>query len=122
MKYFKHKIKHIFSDITYIHKDLEPVKKDMRKVRMDEHLYDIPEGISSIRPLAMLAVGEEARIIGVKGSANRARRLLGMGFTRGTRVRILSSNFSGPVLVDIKGSRIALGRGLAMNIMVDDAR
>jgi len=47
------------------------------------------------------------------------RRLTEMGFTNGTRVKVLHSTPPGPILVMIRGSRIALGRGLAMKIFVN---
>ncbi|MHB9301533.1 FeoA family protein [Thermofilum pendens] len=46
------------------------------------------------------------------------RRLAELGFTKGARVRVLHSSPPGPVLVMVKGSRIALGRGVAMRVMI----
>lgn len=46
------------------------------------------------------------------------RRLAEMGFTRGARVRVLHSGPPGPVLVMVRGSRVALGRGVAMKVLV----
>jgi len=46
------------------------------------------------------------------------RRLAEMGFTKGERVRVLHSSPPGPILVMVKGARVALGRGVAMKIMV----
>jgi len=47
------------------------------------------------------------------------RRLSELGFTPGAKVKILFSNSPGPVVIDVRGSRIALGRGLLMRIIVD---
>ena len=70
-------------------------------------------------PLAMLPENEEARVIEVRGGRGLVRRLSELGFTPGARVKVLFSNSPGPVLIDVRGSRIALGRGLLMRIMVD---
>jgi ferrous iron transport protein A len=49
------------------------------------------------------------------------RRLAELGFTAGARVKVLHSTGPGPVLVLVRGSRVALGRGLAMRILVEPA-
>ena len=70
-------------------------------------------------PLAMLPEDEEAKIVEVRGGRGLVRRLSELGFTPGAKVKILFSNSPGPVLIDVRGSRIALGRGLLMRIIVD---
>jgi len=69
-------------------------------------------------PLAMLSENEEATIVEIRGGRGFVRRLSELGFTPGTRVKILVSHSPGPTLVEIKGSRIALGKGLVMKIIV----
>lgn len=54
----------------------------------------------------------------VNGGMGLIRRLAELGFTKGARVRVLHSSSPGPVLVMVKGSRIALGRGVAMRVMI----
>jgi ferrous iron transport protein A len=46
-------------------------------------------------------------------------RLLALGFTKGTRVVVLQNSGFGPVIVEVRDSRIALGRGEASRIMVE---
>jgi len=70
-------------------------------------------------PLAMLPENEEAKVVEVRGGRGLVRRLSELGFTPGTRVKVLFSNSPGPVLIGVRGSRIALGRGLLMRIIVD---
>jgi len=70
-------------------------------------------------PLAMLSANEEAVIITLAGGKGLVRRLSEMGFTHGTKVKVLYSGNPGPVLVSIRGSRVALGRGVAMKIIVN---
>ena len=69
-------------------------------------------------PLAMLPEGGEAVITSVVAGRGLARRLYEMGFVRGERVKVLRAG-PGPVLVLVKGSRVALGWGVAMKIFVD---
>jgi len=70
-------------------------------------------------PLAMLPENEEAKVVEVRGGRGLVRRLSELGFTPGAKVKILFSNSPGPVVIDVRGSRIALGRGLLMRIIVD---
>ena len=70
-------------------------------------------------PLAMLSENEEAKVVEVRGGRGLVRRLSELGFTPGAKVKILFSNSPGPVVIDVRGSRIALGRGLLMRIIVD---
>jgi len=70
-------------------------------------------------PLAILPENEEAKVVEVRGGRGLVRRLSELGFTPGAKVKILFSNSPGPVLIDVRGSRIALGRGLLMRIIVD---
>jgi len=70
-------------------------------------------------PLAFLSENEQATVVEVVGGRGLVRRLYELGFTPGTKVRVISSSSPGPVLVDVKGARIALGRGVTMKIIVN---
>jgi ferrous iron transport protein A len=70
-------------------------------------------------PLALLQENCEAIIVEVRGGMGLTRRLAEMGFTRGARVRVLHSAPPGPMLVLVRGVMIALGRGVAMKILVN---
>lgn len=70
-------------------------------------------------PLAMLQENCEAIVVEINGGMGLTRRLAEMGFTNETRVKVLHSSPPGPMLVMVRGSRIALGRGLAMKIFVN---
>jgi len=69
-------------------------------------------------PLAMLPENKEAVVVEVNGGMGLTRRLSEMGFTYGAKVKVLHSTPPGPILVIVRGSRIALGRGAAMKIIV----
>ena len=73
-----------------------------------------------IVPLATLPEGKEAVVIGIIAGRGLARRLAELGFMRGEKVKILRSG-PGPVLVLVKGSKIALGWGVARKILVRDS-
>ena len=69
-------------------------------------------------PLAMASPGEVVRVAGIRAGWGLTRRLADMGLLPGTEVRVISSQRPGPVLVEVKGSRLALGHGMAQRIMV----
>ena len=70
-------------------------------------------------PLAFLPENKQATVVEVVGGRGLVRRLYELGFTPKTKVRVVSSSSPGPVLVDIRGARVALGRGVTMKIIVN---
>lgn len=55
-----------------------------------------------------------------KGSSNQQEKLLAnMGFVVGARVSVVAEN-NGNLIVNIKDSRVALGKELALRIMVEE--
>ena len=71
-------------------------------------------------PLIMLPEGAQATVIEVHGGRGLCRRLAEMGFNVGDRVRMIKNHRPGPVIVEVKDSRVALGRGVAMKIIVEE--
>jgi DtxR family Mn-dependent transcriptional regulator len=75
-------------------------------------------------PLTALRMGEYGTVISIRGGHGRVwgfgRRLMDMGLTPGTRVTVVkSAPFHGPLEVLVRGSRLALGRGMARRIFVE---
>jgi len=69
-------------------------------------------------PLTMLSEGKDCRIREIRASRDLKRRLTEMGFTPSSSVRLIGCE-RGNLLVNVNGTRYALGRGMAMNIMVE---
>lgn len=70
-------------------------------------------------PLAMVMKGETRTIVDFKGQEEMKRRLQDLGFIKGEKVRVAGENAGGMILV-VKDVKIALNRGLANRIMVED--
>ncbi|HJX70181.1 MAG TPA: FeoA family protein [Dehalococcoidia bacterium] len=68
--------------------------------------------------LAMASPGEVVQVIGIRAGWGLTRRLADMGLTPGVRIRVISSQMPGPVVIDLRGSSLALGHGMAQKIMV----
>jgi ferrous iron transport protein A len=73
----------------------------------------------SVIPLAFLPEGAQGIVQGIRGGMNARRRLYELGLTEGAFIRVIRSMGRGPIVVEVRGSRIALGRGLSMKIMVE---
>jgi len=71
-------------------------------------------------PLIMLPEGARATVVEVHGGRGLCRRLAEMGFNVGDKVRMIKNHRPGPVMVEVKDSRIALGRGVTMRIIVEE--
>jgi DtxR family Mn-dependent transcriptional regulator len=79
-------------------------------------------------PLTALRDGETGTVTSIKSGRGRGRgrgwgfekRLMDMGLTPGTRVTVVkSAPFHGPLEILVRGSRLALGRGMAERIFVE---
>lgn len=77
-------------------------------------------GLKLLTQLSNLKPGEEGVIAFIRAGSRACQRLLDMGLTKGTRVRVLNSApFHGPIEVEVRGSALALGRGLAGHVFVE---
>jgi ferrous iron transport protein A len=68
--------------------------------------------------LTRIAAGEKATIVAVRAGWGMQRRLADMGMTPGTEIRMVNSGRPGPVVLDVRGSKLALGQGVAAKIIV----
>jgi len=68
-------------------------------------------------PLARIPEGRQVRLRTVEGGHGLTARLAALGLVPGVDVVVLR-NAGGPFLLAVKGSRIAIGRGMANRILV----
>ncbi len=71
-----------------------------------------------ILSLGDLAEGAQARVYQVQGGQGFRGRVAALGFTIGVPLRLLQNTGRGPVIVLIRGTRVALGRGEALKVLV----
>ena len=63
---------------------------------------------------------KKARIISVDGGAEFLRKLQVMGIRKDQKIKIVSKQpFRGPLTIEVSGSQMTLGRGMAKKIMVE---
>jgi ferrous iron transport protein A len=65
-----------------------------------------------------LASGETALVQAIAGGAHFRSRMASLGFTPGTLVKMLQNYGHGAVIVSLRGTRVALGRGEARKVDV----
>jgi len=65
-----------------------------------------------------LPKGVKARVVRVEAGTRALRRLIEMGFTPGAVIEVVA-DYGGPILVRVRGSVIAVGRGMARKVIVE---
>ncbi len=69
--------------------------------------------------LSELEDGQSGIIVSIIGGRGMTKRLADLGLTTGTMIKVIRRTlFSGPVQIEVCGSRLVLGRGLALKIIV----
>ena len=68
-------------------------------------------------PLSMISAGEENVIKKVGGKEDTRRFLENLGFVAGGTVTVISE-FDGNMIVNIKDSRVAIGKDMANRIII----
>ncbi len=68
-------------------------------------------------PLTLAPVGETKSIMKIKGNEKVKKHLENLGFVESGDVQVISK-LNGNMIVNVKGSRVAIDRELAMKIIV----
>ena len=88
----------------------------MSKAALD-HQFDTFGAV----PLSDVPISQVVEVVHIERQPQSSvvQRLSGLGIVPGTTVRILSgAPFHGPLQIEVRGTRIVLGRGLAAKILV----
>ncbi len=67
-------------------------------------------------PVSLARVGDRGTIVSISGKEETKRFLAGLGFTPGTTVKAVCEA-SGNMILDVKGSKIAIDRKMAAKIL-----
>lgn len=71
-----------------------------------------------LTPLIDLHPGEKGTIRSIQGGHKIHQRLCELGLTVGTEIELVSNN-AGPIIVKVRGSKLALGRGISTSVFVE---
>ncbi|MDX9746799.1 MAG: FeoA family protein [Syntrophales bacterium] len=69
-------------------------------------------------PLTIVQPGRRVRFVSVEAGGDLQSRLAAMGLVPGVEIEVIQNFMQGPFLIEVKGSRIILGRGMAQKIRV----
>ena len=76
----------------------------------------------SLKTLSDLPVGTHGVVYGLCGGREFTGRVAVLGFTVGAEVAVVQNYGRGPVIVAVRDTRVALGRGEAAKIQVEVMR
>jgi Fe2+ transport system protein FeoA len=74
------------------------------------------EGRGEAVPLSALDPGQGGRLAEIRGGAHLVQRLAAMGMTPGVELRVVRR--IGPAIIELRGSRVILGRGMLDKLWV----
>lgn len=69
--------------------------------------------------MSEMTTGEACTVLTFQGGCVLQGRLASLGFTPGTRVVMTQNYGHGPLIVSVRGTQVALGRGEAAKIIVE---
>mgnify|MGYP001258219090 CR=1 FL=1 len=69
--------------------------------------------------LSEIAAGKEATLIGVRVGRELTSRVTSLGLTPGVVIQVLQNHGRGPIIINVRGTHVALGRGEADRLMVE---
>ena len=73
------------------------------------------------RTLSRLRRGESARVISVDGGQGMRTKLQNLGIYEGITIKVAQNHGYGPVLIELEGTRLMLGRKMAERLWVSDS-
>ncbi len=71
-------------------------------------------------PLTMAQIGKQLSVTKINGGKEVRKRLIDMGLVPGTKFSVIKNNCNGPIIINLLDIRIAIGRGLAHKICVEE--
>jgi len=71
-------------------------------------------------PLSLALAGKDVILVAIHGGRGLRARLNSMGLNEGMQLKVLHSYRRGPRIIQIGGTRLALGHGMAQKIMVKE--
>ena len=68
--------------------------------------------------LSSIDAGKEVTLIDITGGRGIRSKLYGMGLVPGVSLKVLNRNGHGPLIINVKCSRLVIGHGMASKIIV----
>ncbi|MFC1780808.1 ferrous iron transport protein A [Planctomycetota bacterium] len=71
-----------------------------------------------LKPLSEIPSGQKVRLVSIEAGQDLYNRLISMGMLPNELIIVVSNRYPGPFVINVKGSKVMLGRGMAQKIMV----
>ncbi len=71
------------------------------------------------KPLSTIPKGSKVKVVDIAAGRGLQYRLMQMGLTPGTEVEVVE-NYRGPIVISVRGVLIALGKGMADKVLVEE--
>jgi DtxR family Mn-dependent transcriptional regulator len=86
-------------------------------------LEEVGKRRENLLALSELKEGQTGKISFIRGGHTILQRLLDMGLTPSTKITLIkAAPFEGPIEISVRGSKLAIGRGIASKVFVDTQR
>ena len=73
---------------------------------------------TNIKPLDKIVAGAVATIVSIDAGSGLKNRLAAMGLLADVRVRVVRNDGAGQIIVNVKNSKVILGRGMSHKVFV----
>lgn len=74
----------------------------------------------TIKPLSEIHTGDQVTLQSIKVGRELTSRLTSLGLTPGAMIEVLQNFGHGPLIVNVRGTHVALGRGEAIRLLVSE--
>jgi DtxR family Mn-dependent transcriptional regulator len=86
----------------------------------NQGLEEVGKRKENLVALSELKDGQSGKISFIRGGHNVLQRLLDMGLTPSTKITLMkAAPFEGPIQISVRGSKLAIGRGIASKVFVE---
>lgn len=80
----------------------------------------MPSTFENTKTLSEIKTGDQVTLQSIKVGKDLTSRLTSLGLTPGALVVVLQNYGRGPIIVNVRGTHVALGRGEARKLLVTE--
>jgi ferrous iron transport protein A len=75
---------------------------------------------TTLKPLSQVSEGKTVVLVRIDAGHGLNNRLAAMGLLPKVQIKVINNQHAGPFVIDLKGAKMALGRGMTNKIMVQE--
>ena len=73
---------------------------------------------TNIKPLDKIAAGAVVKVVTVEAGSGLNNRLAAMGLLADVQIRVIRNDGAGQIIINVKNSKVILGRGMSHKVFV----